>query len=462
MTQKAMNRYIKNGIEQFVHKGMEPWHMPGHKRRRQSKAAVSSLYDAIDAACEWDVTELPMTDDYLRPEGFFEDALEELKNVYGSRASFYLVNGSTSGLHIAIAACAKRVRKSASERGTGILLAAVNCHRSVFNAARLLGLEVVSVDVRKLEGGMLFGGADAGKIADALMELDDLGRVCAAVITSPTYEGVCSDIRSIKNLLDGYGIPLIVDEAHGAHMVFSEELKALSGLSSGADIVVQSLHKTLPSPTQTAIMHVMSDRLVDMVREYVEVFLSSSPSFILLAAMERAVADADEHRRRFDEWVRRVRVFKERVNAGIKDIRVFVPEAGVIYDDTRIVLMPESGSGLYLADCMVRAGVAIEMAEPGYVVLISTVADTEEDFERLYDMLKEALRISCSGEDTEPWYGGHTPDADIEALKGSSAMNDIYAYPPGNPIALKGEVIDDGVVDKIKEYMNAGKKIYGI
>ena len=476
-----MKRYIKQGIEEFTDKGYMPWHMPGHKRRRLDEGVsdgASSLYDALDRVNAYDVTELGLTDDYLRPEGFFKDALAELSSVYGSVASYYLVNGSTSGVQAAVCACA------AKRPEAGKILVGADCHRSVYNIARLIGLEVVRLDevTNRLDDDGLSGltnGFDTDGLTGKLNDLD-VSEFCAVVITSPDYDGVCKDVKKAADFAHGMGLPLIVDEAHGAHLWFSEKQRRLSALCNGADIVVQSLHKTMPSPTQTALIHVMNEAYADEVRDKLEMLLSSSPSFPMLAAMERAVAWADENRLEFDAHLERVNEFTDRLLSLRLRIQPykFSEEQEAFRDKTRLCLAAEGVSGAVLEELLISEGVAVEMSATDHIVLISTVMDDEKAFEDLYEaVVKASKRLeslqdsevselagtlkSLDGEDDNS-YNDLTNTVDITGIIGTVAERDIYVYPPGSPIVLKGQVIDEAIVHRIEEYIRSGKKVHGL
>ena len=455
-----MKRHIQKGIEEFISRGYAPWHMPGHKRRKLGDEEVSKgslLYRALDEINAYDVTELGATDDYLRPEGFFKDALNELKKVYGSAASFYLVNGSTSGIQAAVCACAAK-RPEARK-----ILVGADCHRSVYNIARLIGLEVVKLDpeTNEIDGNDLAAvtnGIDRDDLI-ALTNRIDTKAYCAMVITSPDYDGVCKDVKKVAELAHGMGLPLIVDEAHGAHLWFSEKQRRLSALYNDADIVIQSLHKTMPSPTQTALIHVMNEEYADEVREKIEMLISSSPSFPMLAAMERAVARADENRESFDKHLERVRKFMDRLSGSGSRIReyTFDSERDALRDKTRICLATDGVSGEAIESALLKEGVAVEMSASDHVVLISTVMDDDEAFDRLQRAVERA-----AAELDECGNISYNEQTNAVVRIGTVARKDIYVYPPGSPIVLKGQIIDEAAVRRIEEYIKAGKKVHGL
>ena len=279
------------------------------------------------------------------------------------------------------------------------------------------------------------------------------------VITSPDYDGVCKDVKKVAELAHGMGLPLIVDEAHGAHLVFSEKQRRLSALYNDADIVIQSLHKTMPSPTQTALIHVMNEEYADEVREKIEMLISSSPSFPMLAAMERAVAWADENRESFDKHLERVRKFMDKLSGSGSRIReyTFDSERDALRDKTRICLAADGVSGEAIENALLKEGVAVEMSASDHVVLISTVMDDDEAFDRLQRAVERA-----AAELDECGNISYNEQTNAVVRIGTVAREDIYVYPPGSPIVLKGQIIDEAAVRRIEEYIKAGKKVHGL
>ena len=227
-------QWIKDGLSEYLSDAHAVWHMPGHKR----KACYGDFQDAFLA---WDVTEVPGTDDLYLPEGFIGDSLAMLKEIYQTCGTYYVVNGATGGIFTAIAACTKP--------GDAILIAK-NCHKSVYNAAAMLQRQTIYVEPtwkKEAEDAFAFTS-----FIDGYVDADDVERLCeshpeiaAVVVTSPTYEGVISDIAQIARVAHAHHVRVIVDEAHGAHLPFLKP--EYSAIRMGADVVVQSLHKTLPA-----------------------------------------------------------------------------------------------------------------------------------------------------------------------------------------------------------------------
>lgn len=450
----AMKRHIADGLEQYLSKDMKPWHMPGHKRK--------GIGCTLDDIYKFDITEVPGVDDLHNPEEMILKSEQQLAKIYNTFASYYMVNGSTGGILSAIGAVTE---KKGSDKAGQIIIAR-NCHKSVYNACEIFGLKPIYLEPEyiNLDDGVassIYGAITSEQVKYMIEHNPD---VVAVVITSPTYEGVMSDIAGIKNVLQSYNVPLIVDEAHGAHLPFIFELTE-SAVSAGADIVVQSLHKTLPALTQTAIMHVNNEELNRSVKKYLSIFMSSSPSYPMLCSMEEAVVSSYERKieGNYKSYIENLRDFRESVS-GLENIRLLgQSQFKSAYDETRIVFY-SSYSGELFAKMLRKIGnIEVEMSGTNYVVLISTYMDEPEDFEHLAKIIRlidkefgsDKFQEECSEETT-------FSKEELYELVGTMAEDNIYVYPPGSYIVAAGEEISKKAIDKIIELKASGKKIIGL
>lgn len=245
------------------------FHMPGHKRNTELMG--QGLPYGID------ITEIDGFDDLHHADGILLELEQRIAKLYGADRSRILINGSTAGIMSAILGCV--------DRG-GKLLVARNCHKSVYHAMELGGLEPVYLYPEFDTTWEINGVIEPGQIKAAL-EADS--EIQAVMLVSPTYDGVVSDIRTIAEIVHSYQIPLIVDEAHGAHFGFHPYFPENSN-RCGADVVIHSLHKTLPALTQTAVLH-MNGMVVkeEQIWHYLNMLQTSSPSYILMAGIDRCV-----------------------------------------------------------------------------------------------------------------------------------------------------------------------------
>lgn len=442
-------QWIRDGLSEYLSDPHAVWHMPGHKR----KACYGDFQDAFLA---WDVTEVPGTDDLYLPEGFIGDSLAMLKEIYRTCGTYYVVNGATGGIFTAIAACTKP--------GDAILIAK-NCHKSVYNSAAMLQRQVIYVEPTwKKEAADTYGFT---QFMDGYVDADDVEALCvshpeitAVVVTSPTYEGVISDIAQIVRVAHTHHVRVIVDEAHGAHLPFLKP--EYSAICMGADVVVQSLHKTLPAMTQTAVIHVCTEELVKSVEHALEIFLSSSPSYIFMMNMEAAICYMADHD--FTEYEAHLQQFRESC-AKLPKISMIEKEAVCAagaygYDETRLVYSASVPGPELLAMLADKGGVVCEMAGRKHVVLISTVRDSQEDFERLYRALWMCdVALTKEGDHEKERCVGQEV---LKKLVGTRAKAPIYVYPPGSYIVNTGELITPEVVEMLCTYQAAGLHIRGI
>ncbi|MCM1273306.1 MAG: aminotransferase class I/II-fold pyridoxal phosphate-dependent enzyme [Clostridium sp.] len=452
-----MKNYIVENLQSYIDGTNYPWHMPGHKRKGFNHIEnIADIETILSAVYHMDVTEVYGLDDLHMPEGMIAKSQEELAGVYHTFASYYLINGSTSGIMTAIAACCL---DGGAARD---IIVARNCHRSVINAAKLFGLNPIYVEPQKISlaarNGQSLRDTFYGGIN--IQELDVLCRerkgIAAMVVTSPTYEGVICDIRAISNVVHKYGISLIVDEAHGAHLPFMEPSASAIGL--GADLVVHSLHKTMPAMTQTALIHVINPALDNAVRKYKSMLMSSSPSYVMLCSMELAVKWGTEYDYR--PYLERLQAFRKKAGQ-LEAITLLKTDA---YDLSRIVIGADA-YGIAMEEELRKDGIICEMSGAHYVLLISTPFDSEADFEYLYEalsrldrmLLSGQLNVSASSEDKTGETKNH-----IRKLLGTKAVHNIYVYPPGSYIVAEGEEITEEHINMLLSYADSGKQIRGL
>ncbi len=492
----SMKRYIAEMLDEYLAGSLSPWHMPGHKR----KTFFGGMWDEM---FRHDVTEVPGTDDYHHPEGAILASERAAAGVYGTAYSHYLVGGSTAGILAGILALAELFRREYGEEVRPVFLVGKNVHRSVHNALRLAGAGRIDLipeededygpvlpeevrrkidaqqvseadsDVTKDPSGTVFGMT--GYKSHAEGSRGSWG-FAGCIITSPTYGGAISPLKEIREILSEEGIPLMVDEAHGAHLPFIKETAALSGISCGAEIVVQSLHKTLPALTQTAVIHLTgqrgedgnadevpgkredwydADRLEKCLKEKLAVVQSSSPSYILMVSAEQAVAWADEHRKAFEEYLHRIQRFRASLRESTTCFRL--AEYQPLQDPTRITLrFKDESSGIPMVQVSGQLeeqhGIVAELAGDKELILISTVADTDEDLQKLMQALGKVGQQESVPDRT----------VTVPCDPGSPAEEDIYVYPPGILIVHKGEMITEEAAERIRREMKAGRRIYGL
>lgn len=454
------------------------FHMPGHKR--QSSWGENFPFGI-------DITEIEGFDDLHHAEGILKEAQELTARVYGAEESRFLVNGSTVGILSAILGCTKKGDK---------ILFARQCHKSVYHAVYLNELNPVYLYPEFDENLHLNTYISVSAVKTALMEHSDIR---AVVIVSPTYDGVISDIKGIAEVVHAYGIPLIVDEAHGAHLGFHPYFDE-NALAKGADVVIHSVHKTLPSLTQTALLHVQGE-IADRRRifQYLDMLQSSSPSYVLMASIDNCVHLLAEKRdEMFVPYVKRL----QKVRAELKQMKYLKLLETEHYDWSKIVVSAKgvglSGRELYRI-LRVKYHLQMEMAAGTYVIAMTSVSDTEEGFRRLTEALLEIDQEIGSAnaqivqmndeeptareqEDAAEDVMGRLP-VNPQIMNSAQAMNVelketemvlweesvgriaveyAYLYPPGSPLIVPGEQVTEEAVRLLQEYRKVGFSIEGL
>lgn len=441
---------LTDKLREYSKSNFYPFHMPGHKRN----------IEALPNPYGYDITEIEDFDDLHEAEDVLDRLTKRFEEIYGAKKAYILVNGSTGGLHTAISAV--------TEKGDSILIAR-NSHKSVYNGVFLkeLKCDYIYPQINEKTG---INQAITAENVDKCLSENPL--IKAVLITSPTYEGVVSDIKSIAKVVHGYNIPLIVDAAHGAHFGCGDFFPD-NAVEAGADIVVMSLHKTLPALTQTGVMCVNGDIVnYDKIKKYYDIYTTSSPSYLFMSSVELCADYMTEEEERFNVYYRRLVKFYD-------ECRITKLEFVKTDDIGKIVVSTANTNinGRELAQ-MVRDRWQLEpeMVSAEYVIFMTSVCDSEEGFMRLKTALEDIdsdielmekntlyrcdrPEFFCKINEAEQ-YG--TRVVNIDETEGLVSYDFIYAYPPGIPIVAPGEIINSGIIELLKEYDRAGVKLCGI
>lgn len=413
------------------------FHMPGHKRNEH----------LLDCALPYgiDITEIDGFDDLHQASGVIKACEERAARLYHADETHFLVNGSSVGILSAILGCC--------ERGDKILVAR-NCHKSVYHALELGGLTPLYLYPDYDEVSGLNKEISIDTVKDALANYPNAK---AMVIVSPTYDGVLSDIEAIATLVHEAGMPLIVDEAHGAHFGFHPYFPS-SANEKGADIVIHSVHKTLPSLTQTALLHMNGEHVNrEKVRRYLRMLQTSSPSYVLMASIDACMEFLEKDGVvAFETYAVRLKKLREELKT-LKHLQV--PESRC-YDKSKLVISTRgtSLSGPGLAEIL-RGTYHLEpeMAAGDYVLMMTTVADTEEGFDRL---LRALVEIDNGLTEVKKEVRA-LPLPRAKAGKNYPAQDYIYLYPPGIPVVTPGEEMTEEVTEYLEMHQKLGCSIIG-
>lgn len=446
-----------------------PFHMPGHKRNPES-GPLATFY-------RFDITEIDGFDNLHEASGVIRQAQERAARLYGAEETHFLINGSSGGLLSAIASVAAKGK---------VLLMARNCHKAVYHAAFLNRLNVRYLYPELLPEYDLAGAILPETVRKAIIltlrerNVDPRKAaevIAGIVVTSPTYDGICSNIREIAKIAHSYGIPLIVDEAHGAHLGFHEAYPENS-VQCGADVVIQSTHKTLPSPTQTAILHV-NGVLVNrnILERYLAIYQTSSPSYLLMTGIEEGLYLLEkEGRERLSKlWNMRKQLAKEL--ASCKHVRICL-----YTEPSKVVISVKNTNftGKQLYDLLrEKYHLQLEMACETYALAMLSMMDTEEGIRRLTIALKE-IDSRLTQEKTpdftsvsECWspvrkfalyeaYLQKSCEVPLTDAIGRTAAEFVNLYPPGIPLLIPGERIEEPFIRAIQERIRYGYTVQGI
>lgn len=467
-------RYLDEELIRYSKSDAYPFHMPGHKRQN---IAFPNPYTI-------DITEIDGFDNLHHAEEILSEAQQRAAALYGSSDCYYLVNGSTCGLLAAISAAAMKRDK---------VLVARNCHKSVYHALFLNELDVEFI-YPQITDNDLQGQITVKQVEDALYEYPD---AAAVVITSPTYEGIISDVEGIAKVCHARNVPLIVDEAHGAHLGFGAGF-AENAVQLGADVVIMSLHKTLPSFTQTALLHLNGKRIKkERVQRYLGIYETSSPSYLFMAGMDACVRLLEEQGKQlFSDYRRRLDTFYQDV-ADLAYLHVmtrqdFSDQEAYDWDDSKIVILTgnhENFAGERLHQLLLEQyHLQMEMVSGNYVLAMTSIMDTDEGFARLEAALHEI--DEKLKESTNKWEKAETEESQVnftsrmykknprqmqiyQAMElperevtfdeavGEMSADYVFLYPPGIPLLVPGEIITGNFIDKIRECQRRGLNVEG-
>lgn len=461
---------LNQKLIQYCQSDIYPFHMPGHK---QTAFPFPNPYSI-------DITEIDGFDNLHHAGDILKETQERAAALYGAKRSYYLVNGSTCGVLAAICAATRKRDK---------VLVARNCHKAVYHALFLNELQTEYL-YPVLTNNDLQGQITVEQVEEALYHNPD---ITAVIITSPTYEGIISDVAGIAETAHAHGVPLIVDEAHGAHIGFGAGFPE-NAVKLGADAVIMSLHKTLPSFTQTALLHINSNRIAqEQVESYLDIFETSSPSYLLMAGMDACIRLLQEegkalftrYRELLDQFYRDISDLELLHVMSEKDLG---KEEAYDWDDSKIVIftgrtgMTGEKLGRILLD---RYHLQMEMLSGTYVLGMTSIMDRQEGFTRLSKALHEIDR-ECMDNQRKQNAGNSKifiermyqknrremqiyqarelsyKEVEFEEAVGKMAADFIFLYPPGIPMIVPGEIISRQFIENVKECIEMGLKIEGL
>ncbi|MEH7108561.1 aminotransferase class I/II-fold pyridoxal phosphate-dependent enzyme [Bacillus sp. JJ1764] len=447
-------------------KGPISFHVPGHKYGQIGDFGLDSSFESILTI---DVTELTGLDDLHSPEEAILEAELLLANLYQVKNSFFLVNGSTVGnIAMIMAVCSE----------DDVVLVQRNCHKSVLNALQLAKARPIFLEPEYHPDWKVAGGVQPETVAKAI---EQYPMAKAIILTYPNYYGMVYDLKEIIDQAHLQNIPVLVDEAHGAHFILGNPFPA-SAIQLGADIVVQSAHKTLPAMTMGSYLHFNSDLInLNKVKEYLGIFQSSSPSYPIMASLDLARSYLARYGSNDLCYLHeRTNHFKEQL-AEIPTIKVleYPNNQG---DLLKITIQSKSEmNGFELQKRLEGLGIYTELADPYNILLILPLLKEGQPypFTETADKLKQILQHFTYQDKVGKLYMEQTEKVSGLAI-GYKEMDHLFVkdvpfiqahhhvcaetiipYPPGIPLLLKGERITSEKLERLQHLIMTGARFQG-
>ncbi len=447
---------LKNAYDNPTYQFHIPGHTKGNAVYKEFKKLIGEKALSIDTTDEFDNlgTLHPAT-------GPIAEAQELAAKAFGAKKTFFLLNGSTAG-NLAIG-------MSLTKKGQKVIINR-NCHRSALTGLMISGAEPVWICPSRIEDWSIWGSIEASKIEKALQENDNVGLVW---ITNPTYEGVVSDIKSISEVCKKYNVPLVVDEAHGCLWNFNPHLPQ-TALKLGADIVVHSLHKTGGSMSQSSMLHIAKDSIInpDNVEKALKLLHTTSPSLMLLASLDsaRAVLESKSGQTMLERTIKNAKYLRSRLD-NIPNLHQLKTSFGYMTDVTKVFIKIDGLSGKRLESILeIDYGIEVESASDVGVLILCNLGNKHSDFVYLADALEKIA--SANHKDIyylenrkhmpmlEPQIKMSLRDAyyaEKETISKADAIGRISAEviaecPPGISILLPGELITEAHMPYLNDY----------
>ncbi len=462
---------LVQALENYIREHALRQHMPGHKGGVGAPLPAQELLGP--KLWQSDVTEIAGLDDLQEPEGCIAEAQRLLADLYGAAASFFLINGSSVGIAALLLACLRP--------GDEILVPR-NAHRAVLSGLILSGAKPIFLQVRQDESSGVPLGLDA---ADFLQAVKTYPQAKAAFFVNPTYQGVTGDLAALIRICREHGLMALVDEAHGVHFPWLPDDSLPMALPCGADACVQSAHKLAGSLTQSAWLHVQQGSMLDLgrVKSALQWLQSSSPSYVLMASLDAARWQlAQEGKERLRRLWKQAEQLRRRWQA-LAGVDIVGGVAGTLtapfqMDITKITLAVRGWSGHAAASQLRRQGIAVEWADAKRLLLLLSLADVKQDWERLGQALPQLLQMPAPGDSSQATLAlppvppqrlapreaalAEYRSVSLREAQGLIAGEAITPYPPGIPLVLPGEELTADVIAWIAACKRQGQHMSGM
>ncbi|MEG8305773.1 MULTISPECIES: aminotransferase class I/II-fold pyridoxal phosphate-dependent enzyme [Bacillus] len=461
-----MNTPLYHALIQHARRNSHSFHVPGHHNGDVFFDEAKTIYNPLLTI---DLTELSGLDDLHHPSGVIKEAQDLVSQLYGSAESFFLVNGTTVGnLAMILSVC---------DPGDTILIQR-NCHKSVFHAVDLAGAEPVYLAPDIDEIMHVPTHVPLGTIKEALKAYPNAKGL---VLTNPTYYGHSADLTEIISEAHQYGIPVLVDEAHGAHFVLGEPFPA-SALQMGADIVVQSAHKTLPAMTMGSYLHLNSNKIErNRVADYLNRLQSSSPSYPIMASLDLARAYLQHmiEEQKLPDVLQHIQLIKQTFDSLAYAEAVEPANQRITTDPLKLTIRSKCGhSGFTLQKILERVNIFTELADENQVLLVLPLGGKQRiDSETIKKIDQEIEKTPSDEMNVSPEWEAQPitvmpyPKKVLNTLqkeyvgfdKAAGRLNaeDVIPYPPGIPMIMAGERITRESVQKLSRLISMKTHVQG-
>lgn len=442
-----MRKYIEESVDKY--KDDYAFGMPAHKGKKY-----------FDLDIKRDLTEFLDTDNLLNPQGAIKKSQEEVSEIFSSKYSFYIPNGSSGAINIAISTLAKRKDNILVQRNT---------HKSVMNSIIINDLNPIYINTKYDEENALFLGIELENLKNILEE----NSIQLAIFISPNYYGGILKLKEIVRLCHSHNVYVIIDEAHGSHLYFSH-MKEFCANFSGADIVINSTHKTIPSLTQTALLHVNNDRVdVDKLKKVINIYTTTSPSYLFLISQEEGIDYMVK------EGYKKLEILRKELDKISKDTGIMsynINDSTIAsYDTMKFLFRLPILSGIEIVKKFhLEYNIRLEMGDLYYALAIFSPLTEICELRKFIDVILSLrngeykkiakLKFPTSKRIISPRKAFDSPSI-YKNLKDSCGMisaNNVAFYPPGIPIISYGERITKEIIDIILNNLDEGIEVVGI
>lgn len=442
-----MRKYIEESVDKY--KDDYAFGMPAHKGKKY-----------FDLDIKRDLTEFLDTDNLLNPQGAIKKSQEEVSEIFSSKYSFYIPNGSSGAINIAISTLAKRRDNILVQRNT---------HKSVMNSIIINDLNPIYINTKYDEENALFLGIELENLKNILEE----NSIQLAIFVSPNYYGGILKLKEIVRLCHSHNVSVIIDEAHGSHLYFSH-MKEFCANFSGADIVINSTHKTIPSLTQTALLHVNSDRVdVDKLKKIINIYTTTSPSYLFLISQEEGIDYMVK------EGYKKLEILRKELDKIGKDTGIMsynINDSTIAsYDTMKFLFRLPILSGIEIVKKFhLEYNIRLEMGDLYYALAIFSPLTEICELRKFIDAILSLrngeykkivkLKFPTSKRIISPRKAFDSPSIykDLKDSCGMISANNVAFYPPGIPIISYGERITKEIIDIILNNLNEGIEVVGI